>query len=31
MEKTRVNYVDVAKIIGMFFIVLGHTLRGGKK
>lgn len=30
MEKARVNYVDVAKIVGMFFIVLGHTLRGGK-
>lgn len=28
-EKVRINFIDIAKIIGMFFIVLGHILRGG--
>lgn len=28
--KKRIAYVDIAKILGMFFIVYGHTLRGGE-
>lgn len=28
--KKRISYVDIAKVLGMFFIVYGHTLRGGE-
>ena len=29
-RKTYVQYVDVAKVFGMFLIVYGHMLRGGE-
>ena len=29
-RKKYVQYVDVAKVVGMFFIVYGHILRGGE-
>lgn len=28
--KKRIAYVDIAKILGMFFIIYGHTLRNGE-
>ena len=30
VTKRRIEWIDIAKALGIFLIVLGHTLRAGK-